>query len=129
MNRERVKNLLPVIQAYAQGKEIEVRNPNTKKEWVLADYFSFEEPFEYRIKSEPKYRQFKNIDECWNEMLKHQPFGWIKDKTNTKMYQIIKVDNDSIYIQTNTTIVEECFWNTFLEFKFIDGTPFGIKEK
>lgn len=28
--------------------------------------------------TEPSYRPFKNQEECWNEMLKHEPFGWVK---------------------------------------------------
>ena len=29
--------------------------------------------------TELEYRPFENIKECWEEMLKHQPFGWIID--------------------------------------------------
>ncbi len=31
----------------------------------------------YRIKPESKYRPFKDEKECWQEMQKHQPIGWI----------------------------------------------------
>lgn len=24
-------------------------------------------------------------EECWNEMQKHQPFGWLKDKSGNKL--------------------------------------------
>ena len=32
--------------------------------------------FDYRIK--PEYRPFANAEECWCEMLKHKPFGWVE---------------------------------------------------
>lgn len=29
-----------------------------------------------------KYRPFKGIEECWEEMMKHEPFGWICPRTS-----------------------------------------------
>ena len=77
MTREEIKELLPIIQAFAEGKQIEVKRKN---EWfgIGDDIYFSESPSDYRIKPEPKYRPFKNQEECWNEMLKHQPFGWLK---------------------------------------------------
>ena len=31
-------------------------------------------------KKEPTYLPFKNKEECWAEMQKHQPFGWVMEK-------------------------------------------------
>ena len=77
MNREEAKKFLPIIQAFAEGKKIEMYY-HSDKEWK--DVFNplFNLCCEYRVKPEPKYRPFKDADECWNEMLKHQPFGWVK---------------------------------------------------
>ena len=77
----------------------------------------------YRIKPEPKYRPFKNQEECWNEMLKHQPFGWIKNKYDN-IFNIIAIFKNSIQLnQCDNNYSELC-----TRYKFIDGTPFGIKE-
>ena len=82
MTREQAKELLPIIQAFAEGKTIQIKKEG---DWFEVGentevYFS-ESPSDYRIKPKPKYRPFKNQEECWEEMLKHQPFGWVKDLT------------------------------------------------
>lgn len=68
--------------AYAEGKEVEFTcGPEGDCIWNKTEepIFSWSS-FRYRVKPEPKYRPFKNSEECWNEMLKHQPFGWVKSK-------------------------------------------------
>ena len=80
----------------------------------------------YRIKPSPTYRPFKNAEECWQEMQKHQPFGWIAK--GMKLYAI-KV------IECNTVFIDDGCENRSLigyfkdSFTFADGTPFGIKEE
>ena len=91
MTREETKELLPILQAFAEGKTIETRRkPTTDNNGVTKDgWFEFNDwtemkeleywkNVEYRIKPQPKYRPFKDAEECWAEMLKHQPFGWVK---------------------------------------------------
>ena len=79
MTREEAKKLLPIIQAFAEGKTIQYE---TRDGWIDLDalYPHSDTLSKYRIKPEPKYRPFKSQEECWNEMLKHQPFGWLSDK-------------------------------------------------
>ena len=82
MTREEAKRRAELYSALADGKAIQVQNPVTSK-WEYLDINKigeFMEELNYRIKPEPKYRQFKTQEECWNEMLKHQPFGWVKSK-------------------------------------------------
>lgn len=80
MDRNQAKQLLPVIQAYIDGKPIQSRCIKGEKSlWYDEEDPSFDDDFEYRIKPEPKYRPFANAEECWAEMQKHQPFGWLKD--------------------------------------------------
>ena len=119
MTKERAKYLAEVLNAYAEGKPIEVFLDN---EWgeVPTDGFSFDiEKETYRIKKEPKYRPFKNAKECFNEMKKHQPFGWLKAKDLEQYYSI-----------TIVHYVENCnrYYNLFSNCTFADGQPFGIKE-
>ena len=106
-------------------KKIEVRVGNDR--WTETDevYGGRNNDYDYRIKTEPKYRPFKNKKECWEEMLKHQPFGWLKHKTDNVYSSISKIDKDCCYFAVNV------YWGFDTLFKtktFIDGTPFGIKE-
>ena len=80
MTREEIKRRVELYSALADGKTIQVQNPNVG-EWFdvkIGTLRSISEELNYRIKPEPKYRPFKTQEECWNEMLKHQPFGWVK---------------------------------------------------
>ena len=80
----------------------------------------------YRIKPEPKYRPFKNQEECWNEMLKHQPLGWLRSKRIKDIYQLITIRNHEIRIFADLPLR---FSRAYREYEFLDGTPFGIKEE
>lgn len=75
-NKEEVKSVMNIIQAFADGKTIQAIDPYDD-EWVDQTGLNFKALFErqYRIKPEQKYRPFKDAKECWNEMQKHQPFG------------------------------------------------------
>ncbi len=130
MTREQAKAILPIIQAYAEGKIIQYRTSNN--EWVDTYKPSFSDSSSnYRIKPEPKYRPFKDREECWNEMLKHQPFGWIKNKNSNDCVNITSVycgkeTKVRIEISPRLGLSAEHSYN---QFEFIDGTPFGIKEE
>ena len=125
MNRQEAKELLPIIQAFAEGKKIEVRVGNDR--WTETDevYGGRNNDYDYRIKTEPKYRPFKNKKECWEEMLKHQPFGWVKDVS--RMCNIITIREEGIIVNTNAHSSWYDLENS-IHLKFVDGTPFGIKE-
>ena len=123
MTREGAKELLPIIQAYAEGKAIE--HSLDGRRWFETCYPSWNQNLIYRIKPERKYRPFKSQEECWNEMLKHQPFGWVKEKSSEMLYQINGISNMSIVIMEDINSFKEAI--NFYEFK--DGTPFGIKEE
>lgn len=128
MNREQAKELLPIIQAFVKGKAIEFRERGCTL-WTesISPIFNFA-IFEYRIKPEPKYRPFKDADECWQEMLTHQPFGWVKYQCD--FFQIIHVDDNFIgYGSACGTILHSKFEDIFKDSTFADGTPFGVKEE
>ena len=127
MTREETKNLLPIIQAYADGKNIQYLN----KDFIWDDFEdqTFFGGVSYRIKPEHKYRPFKTTEECWNEMLKHQPFGWIRNKTTNSLYNITNIykNKNIVTITTDDSVFTS---SELLEnFVFIDGTSFGIKEE
>ena len=127
MNREHAKELLPIIQAFAEGKTIQIRkhgeecyydSTNSNLNFALEHY-------DYRIKPEPKYRPFANADECWQEMQKHQPFGWIK--ASHGKFLIIGFKNNEITFGTKDNWQDYNY--IFKSYIFADGTPFGIKEE
>lgn len=122
MTREEAKELMPVIQAFADGKDVETK---TGSGWMSIENMSFAgKPDAYRIKPEQKYRSFRNAEECLQEMLKHQPFGWIKAKEGG--YQnIVSVDN--CYADTAGSSILLDSKNSYQDNTFFDGTPFGIK--
>lgn len=124
MNREQAKELLPIIQAFAEGKTIQVQE---NIDWCyLGNNADFNlSPQRYRIKTEPKYRPFANAEECWQEMLKHQPLGWIK--ASHGYFNIIGIMDDNINFGTKDNWLN--YEYMFKMYKFIDGTPFGIKEE
>ena len=123
MTREQAKELLPIIQAFAEGKQIEVKRKN---EWfgIGDDIYFSESPSDYRIKPEPKYRPFKTQEECWQEMHKHPDFGWV---TDGYYKSTISVKSDSIVVTISS--LEYDFGKAYIHFTFADGTPFGIKEE
>lgn len=124
MTREEAKKLLPIIQAFAEGKTIQLF---TNGIWEDAKNPTFESGAMYRIKPEPKYRPFKNQEECWNEMLKHQPFGWIKNNDTQRLHNIGAIGRNNYGIEINNSILY--FDLAFNTCNFIDGAPFGIREE
>ena len=93
MTREEAKELLPIMQAYVEGKTIQYKYLGKWEDVVSEAYFETYPFTKYRIKSEPKYRPFNNQAECWNDMLKHQPFGWVR--TIKLLFLIMKLLNGS----------------------------------
>ena len=125
MTREEAKQLLPIIQAYIEGKQIQQLSNKWKDVNELSINCLLNNPELYRIKPEPKYRSFKNAEECWTEMLKHQPFGWLKDKNDGHFTLITVVDNDNMMALNGR--VGWDFLSMMNNYVFANGTPFGIK--
>ncbi len=125
MTREEVKELLPVITAYAEGKEIELQGVDGN--WHDTFNLSFcKEPNCYRIKPCSSHRPFNNAEECWQEMQKHQPFGWIKFRKQEDGYiHFETIRGAGIYFDS----LDVTFKDAFDYYTFIDDSPFGIKEE
>jgi hypothetical protein len=123
MNRKEAKILMPVIQAFADGKDVETK---TGSGWISIENMSFAgNPDSYRIKPEPKYRPFKDAEECWQEMLKHQPFGWVKEKERNVRTEINYIHNEGVMFSCGSVLFERMFDI----YTFADGTHFGILEE
>ena len=124
-----MKKLLPIIQAWVDGKTIQVWTNDT---WIDEEYPNFfEELSQFRIKPEPKYRPFESLEECWNEMLKHQPFGWLIEKVNKKemvhIGRIYDIPNNAFITLSIDEGHNYSSGHFFRTYTFADGTPFGIK--
>ena len=127
MTREETKKMLPILQAFVNGKTIESRCiKGDKSLWYDDEDPSFDNDLEYRIKPEPRYRPFKNAEECWEEMQKHQPFGWVN--YNGYRANIAAVMGSAITFVNNKGYTL-FFQQAFEGCTFIDKQPFGIKEK
>ena len=135
MDRNQAKEFYPILQAYAEGKVIECRtkpsaieDTDVPNEWQEMKVIEFWGNIEYRIKSEPKYRPFANAEECWQEMLKHQPFGWIKGKEGEHHSLITSIiaDEEEVYINGISGFVLD---EIMEHYTFADGTSFGVKEE
>ncbi len=128
MTRKEATELLPLIEAYSKGKTIEWYSSNTNR-WIDQGEdcdFAFS-PKTYRIKLSPTHRPFVNVEECWNEMLKHQPFGWVKGKCG--IYTNVTIVNpDEASVSTGISDFHS-FGDMLKDYTFADGTPFGIKEE
>ena len=125
-----IQRLLPIFQAMADGRVIQVSENGN--DWIDIDgeeeglYIDtlIDNPQCYRIKPEQKYRPFANAEECWKEMLKHHPFGWVKNQglykniANVMICSITFADNEARDIS-----YEQAFKN----YTFADGTRFGVK--
>ena len=132
MKKEEVRKRAKVMFAYADGKEIEFTGLD-EEVWADAESPAFNwynNISRYRIKPEQKYRPFKNSEECWQEMQKHTPFGWIQDKDNSSFKQyILSVDREGVMISDYDDGTVLLKYESLLGFcTFVDGTPFGIKE-
>ena len=127
MTREEAKQLLPIIQAFAEGKAIESRCiKGYKSLWYDDEDPSFDNDLEYRLKPEPKYRPFANAEECWTEMLKHHPFGWLNgDKCFCSIVSVSNIDVSMANVSGD--IVTLYFSDVMEDNTFADGTPFGVK--
>lgn len=130
MTREEARQAAEVLKAFADGKEIEISG-KYKDNWNLIDckrdniHFDFDY-YDYRAVKEPQYRPFETAEECWNEMLKHQPFGWVRRKTTLDMYNIWVVDSESDGICLNPEEIIG-FGKIIEYYTFADSEPFGIK--
>ena len=123
MTREQAKELLPIIQAFAEGKTVQFLDGGKWADVYETDFH--ESPVKYRIKPESKYRPFESAQECIEEMRKHEPFGWVKDKPEFgyKCSTITSVFTSLIKRDEAWYGPKEMFqYSTFL-----DGYPFGIK--
>ena len=122
MDREEARKIVEMfefIKAYAEGKEIEVKQFDG--EWYIVNSPNFDCDIEdYRV-YEPTYRPFKNGYECMNTILKHGNEVIIKS-ANTKA-TINWIGENGIMING----IYKNYANAFRNFKFLDNHVFGVE--
>lgn len=133
MTREEAGQKAKIMQAYADGKDIEFYDVRSNQ-WVDREDPNFlDRSAYYRVKADPKYRPFEDAEECFKEMQKHQPFGWVYadllNEFNGALMQITLINNKGYRFVTDR---QDRSYSDAFEINsvyFADGTPFGIKEE
>lgn len=133
MDRNQAKEFYPFLQAFAKGEAIEcrtkpsaVKGTSVPNDWTEMKEIEFWKHTEYRIKPESKYRPFKDAEECWQEMQKHQPFGWIKCKEG--YFSVVYVNDEYAGLGDKyDSSILLASKNSYTDNTFVDGTPFGMK--
>ena len=133
MTIEEIKRRAELYSALAEGKTIQVQNPDDKWVDIKPEKLNYiPDNIKFRIKSEPKYRPFRTKEECWNEMQKHKLFGWITNKSQYLLIACVRQWNIKCIPYTGSGVLYNrtlTFAETLEQgFTFADGTPFGIKE-
>lgn len=135
MTIEETKERIAVMLAYVDGKQIQVESSDSKWADVPEPSWSINDNF--RVKPEPKFRPFKDADECWQEMLKHQPFGWVKTIANIpELHNISAIFPSAEFPVLLGIDLEEGYAREYSLklsdiydlYTFADGAPFGVKE-
>ena len=132
LTREEAKEMLPIIQAWADGQTVDWYDPAIG--WRLSGFtMDFDKkPNFYRIKPEPKYRPFKTREECWEEMHKHPDFGWIKVNVTSEYEQVVRVfDYCKTELCFNIANSDDDYTSEMMlnSYTFTDGAPFGVKDE
>ena len=126
MDRNQAKEFYPILQAFAEGKTVQSRCiKGDTSLWYNDEDPSFDDDFEYRIKPAPAYRPFANAEECWAEIQKHQPVGFMKFKDTKSGYYMITCIASGVVVGMNDTPFS--YESMFNNYKFADGQPFGVK--
>lgn len=117
MTRDRVKEILPIMQAFAEGKVIQCRNKEAIDfRWRDIDTPSWIDNLVYRIKPEPHYIPFTYED---HKLFKDK---WIKHKKyNNTLNRVVRIGNSVIYTPDYPVSYE----TLLSDYVFEDGTPCG----
>lgn len=134
MIRSEAERWANLLHEYASGKTVQHLSkdesyavpgcpPFVRTRWVDIDNPDFSYNIsEYRIKPESKKRPFTNANECWAEMQKHQPCGWVKVVDNGYYCLVTDIENNGVFICDLRMSYKEMF-DTYL---FADGSRFGV---
>ena len=127
MTREEAKELLPIIQALAEGKMIQDKIEGLT-DWFDTDEINLEYngiKIKHRIKPEPFYRPFRSQEECVKEMMNHTPFGIVTD--GISILKVAIYPNGIYLVGLSVPFHIMPFSKSLQSIRFSDGKEFGIK--
>lgn len=124
------EEMVAVMTAYKEGKTIEYK----KHEGIPSDWTDNDTPswnwalYDYRVKPEPKYRPYKNADECFRDAQKHG--GWIDGvMCDHHKAMITYISNHCVYTSARITGRTE-FEDLLNNFHWADdGSVCGVLEE
>lgn len=132
------KEKLKIMQAYLDGDIIQSKiigysDDSWKDLQSDLEPTWFWDQFDYRIKPQPECRPYVDDEEWLNEYnnamrIEHKalPGIWVNDKSNGNIkYLVVAYDKGGIWLGTGQYYT---FYSAFLHFKYIDGSPFGMKK-
>ena len=121
-----------VMLAYERGENIEYRE-RKDSEWLplLHDPYWDWAQFEYRIKSNPTYRPYKNDYEFLQAQREHGMY--LRPSTKSKYMTPISISGDTITLAFpidygNVYTCRYSYCDILKDFTWQDGTPCGVKE-
>lgn len=139
MTRERAKELLPILQAYAEGKTIQHKLGD---EWCdLSDpnFAGFDAKL-YRVKPSEKYRETYRPFKSCNELVyywEREKVGysanplqmidiWVKHKVDGRRRMIVGFGEN--FVEVGVKAKSITLERLFDMYTFLDGSPCGVSE-
>lgn len=134
-NGEGIQNLDKPFLYISTGGQI-IRWGTSEKVFDKADYKEISVDDILNINVDEKYRPFINSKECWEEMKKHEPFGWISIGDNSYRQIDRVLERGLLFMRKDPNswgdgCIEGSWITSFEEacdtLRFADGTIVGIK--
>lgn len=125
MTKEEAKELLPIIQAYAEGKPIQIKGLGGQ--WTDVNYeLDFNSKISYyRIKPETKLRPYATPEEFLQAMKEHGPYLCLGTEQYYLPIMIVR-DNGIVYSGRFKTYFKN--YEELIKLVWQDNTPCGILE-
>ena len=121
MTREEAKKMLPIIKAWAEGREVEYAADGLWNR-IHGDNIQLDVPAEwYRVV--PRCRPFKDNRECMKALREHGPL--IDRMTGATCFVSVLLDS---YFYVNGEEEKITYDKGFKRFVFRAGEPFGVKD-
>ena len=136
MTRERCKELLPIMQAFADGKRIQFKSKFSDV-WVESDFEPrWLDDSDYRIKPTEEYRPYKDCEEMIQDFYKKYlisetdydlPLIWVRTK-DTSTQNLITAFNNTV---GGSCVFVQDIWKSladlFDDYEYLDGSKIGVR--
>lgn len=119
-----IQEQIAVMQAFADGKEIEYRSDGN---WAKVNYPSWNwAKYIYRVKPEPKLRPYKNAEEFFEAQQRHGLY--FQEKGVTVGYFPFRVSDNWVTWDTAAGTKTVDYERLLREYHWQDGSPCGVWE-